>query len=347
MEMGNADADGDDVSPAGLTRLIANLQNQMDVAVRPPAAAMSRHVASSTQDTRLRLLLHRPKQSVASSVMAALHSLAAPTAADFALLPRRHLTPLPPRRSSSPYILIRSPFLARSASSLQARIQSAKELCTIATALGPERTRDELLPFLIGCIDEDDEVADAICDELVKFGPLVGGEQYIHALLPPLEAIAAGEEMVTRTKAVNGLAALAKQMPVANMLHCILPMIERLAKGHWYTQRASSCGLFHIVYPVADPAVQRQLLEWIKVLSVDQAAMVRRSVAENLETLIPMVDKVSLSEILHPVFLQLAQDEQVSIAAGDPFRVTGVPRMPSFARQLRPAAHRAAATPFR
>ena len=232
------------------------------------------------------------------------------------LLSRAHLPPPTSLscRSNLPHLPIPP------AASSQARIQSAKELCTIATALGPERTREELLPFLIGCIDEDDEVADAICDELVKFGPLVGGEQYVHALLPPLEAIAAGEEMVTRTKAINGLAALAKQMPVANMLHCILPMIERLAKGHWYTQRASSCGLFHIVYPVADPAVQRQLLEWIKVLSVDQAAMVRRSVAENLETLIPMVDKASLSEILHPVFLQLAQDEQVSIAADAPRR---------------------------
>ena len=62
---------------------------------------------------------------------------------------------------------------------VSARMTSVKQLGTIAVALGPERTRDELLPFLIGCIDEDDEVADAICDELIKFGPLVGGQAYV------------------------------------------------------------------------------------------------------------------------------------------------------------------------
>eukprot|EP00040_Diaphanoeca_grandis_P039151 m.258254 g.258254 ORF g.258254 m.258254 type:complete len:607 (+) comp36352_c0_seq1:191-2011(+) len=197
---------------------------------------------------------------------------------------------------------------------LSLRLASAKELANIAIALGPDRTRDELIPYLIGCgVDESDEVTDVICGELANFGPLVGGEQHVHTLLPLLEEIAQGEEEVTRVKAIVGLGKLAKQMPVANMLHWMLPMLERLIKGRYNTQRTSACGLFHIVYPVAEPQIQQELLGWLDRLCLDPATMVRRAVAESLQEIIPLVDKKSLSDFIHPMFIKLSEDEQDSV----------------------------------
>ena len=64
----------------------------------------------------------------------------------------------------------------------QKRLNSIRRLNTIAEALGPERTRDELVPFLTESID-DDEVLLVLAEELGKFTPHVGGRQFAFHLL--------------------------------------------------------------------------------------------------------------------------------------------------------------------
>ena len=70
------------------------------------------------------------------------------------------------------------------------RLNSVRRLTTIALALGEDRTRKELLPFLQDNHDDEDEVLLVVAEELGKFVPLVGGPNFAHTLLPPLEALA-------------------------------------------------------------------------------------------------------------------------------------------------------------
>ena len=55
------------------------------------------------------------------------------------------------------------------------RLNSIKKLSTIALALGVERTRSELIPFLTDTIYDEDEVLLALAEQLGTFTPLVGG----------------------------------------------------------------------------------------------------------------------------------------------------------------------------
>ena len=57
----------------------------------------------------------------------------------------------------------------------QLRLNSIKKLSTIALALGVERTRSELIPFLTDTIYDEDEVLLALAEQLGTFTPLVGG----------------------------------------------------------------------------------------------------------------------------------------------------------------------------
>lgn len=66
---------------------------------------------------------------------------------------------------------------------LQLRLNSIKKLSTIALALGIERTRSELIPFLTETIYDEDEVLLALAEQLGTFTPLVGGPEYVHCLL--------------------------------------------------------------------------------------------------------------------------------------------------------------------
>jgi serine/threonine-protein phosphatase 2A regulatory subunit A len=82
-------------------------------------------------------------------------------------------------------------------------LNSIKKLSTIALALGVERTRSELIPFLTGTLSllfienkkppspfffidtiyDEDEVLLALAEQLGTFTQLVGGESYVHVLL--------------------------------------------------------------------------------------------------------------------------------------------------------------------
>ena len=68
----------------------------------------------------------------------------------------------------------------------QLRLNSIKKLSTIALALGIERTRDELIPFLTDTIYDEDEVLLALAEQLGLFTNLVGGPEHAYVLLVSL-----------------------------------------------------------------------------------------------------------------------------------------------------------------
>ena len=68
---------------------------------------------------------------------------------------------------------------------MKLRLNSVRRLSTIAVALGVERTRNELIPFLNESIDDEDEVLIALADELGNFVEYVGGPPHAASLLTP------------------------------------------------------------------------------------------------------------------------------------------------------------------
>lgn len=78
------------------------------------------------------------------------------------------------------------------------RLNAIHRLSTIALALGPERSRDELVPFLHDSLDDVDEVLLAIAEELGALPEYLGGDSHAHLVLPSLEQLATGEEVLVR-----------------------------------------------------------------------------------------------------------------------------------------------------
>jgi hypothetical protein len=80
------------------------------------------------------------------------------------------------------------------------RLASIRRLSTIALALGPQRTRDELIVFLQDQLDDEDEVLLVLAEELGGFADYVGGPEYAYLVMGPLENLAAVEETLVREK---------------------------------------------------------------------------------------------------------------------------------------------------
>jgi len=164
------------------------------------------------------------------------------------------------------------------------RLNAIRRLGVISKALGPEKTRTELIPFLNGtcaifffslrlhtslinscleCLDDEDEVLLALAEELRTFVEAVGGKDFAHVLLQPLESLCSVEETVVREKAVESVVKVAEQLPNEAIEAHLVPLVRRLSGGDWFTPRTSACGIFAHTYPRVSTAIQTELRAYV------------------------------------------------------------------------------------
>ncbi|KAF3491655.1 protein phosphatase PP2A regulatory subunit A [Arthroderma uncinatum] len=189
------------------------------------------------------------------------------------------------------------------------RLNAIHRLSTIALALGPERTRDELVPFLDDSVEDEDEVLTALSEELGNFVEYVGGPEYAHVLLSPLEHLAAIEEPL----AVESLNKICEQLSPRQIEDNFIPLTVRLSKADWFTSKISAAGLYCTPYRTASPALQQGLRQQFGQLVHDDTPMVRRQAANNLAKFVKEMDSQVIIVEMVPLFQNLANDDQDSV----------------------------------
>ncbi|KAK5046756.1 Polyamine N-acetyltransferase 1 [Exophiala bonariae] len=193
------------------------------------------------------------------------------------------------------------------------RLNAIHRLSTIALALGPDRTRDELIPFLDDSVEDEDEVLTALAEELGNFIEYVGGPDYGHVLLAPLENLAAIEEPLVRDKAVESLNKICEELSDRQVEEYFIPLTIRLSKADWFTSKISACGLYTTPYKKASPSSQQGLRTQFGHLVHDETPMVRRQSANNLAKFIKEVGPSVVIDEMIPLFQHLASDDQDSV----------------------------------
>ncbi|CAD7934572.1 unnamed protein product [Amoebophrya sp. A25] len=174
---------------------------------------------------------------------------------------------------------------------LQPRLKAVQSLRTIAVALGPERTREELVPFLAAeiAVDDEDDVLIALSSEIANLLPEIGGCSYAYALLPALEELANKEEPLVRSAATHALKQIAEAMPLDILLGEMSALVHRLASHDWFTNRIAALGLLPtMIRKTADSGASSHLNSSDNFLSAycrlvkDDTPMVRRAAANAL-----------------------------------------------------------------
>lgn len=193
-------------------------------------------------------------------------------------------------------------------------IHSIKRLSLIAQALGPARTRTELIPFLIEYCDQDnDEALTAIAAQLGDFSELIGGPTHVPTLLFLLEKLAGEEECVVRDAAVKSLAKLVNHFQKADIATKFVPLIRRLANGDWFTTRVSACSLFSCTYPHVNEQLQEELRSLFNNLCNDDTPMVRKAAYQNLGQFAMQTQKQFFKSDIVPILKALATDDMDSM----------------------------------
>jgi serine/threonine-protein phosphatase 2A regulatory subunit A len=191
---------------------------------------------------------------------------------------------------------------------VQLRLNAIHRVSTIALALGPDRAREELIPFLQESSDDEDEVLLALAEELGRgFDEYIGGPEHAHVLLPPLEHLSTVEETLVRDKvrsmrphgyrafrataaytratgsfacffqATESLTKISGVLSQAQMEQYFIPLLKRLSAGEWFTARTSSAALYPPAYPKVSPTIQDELRRSYAALCSDDTPMVRRA----------------------------------------------------------------------
>lgn len=145
------------------------------------------------------------------------------------------------------------------------RINSVKNLGTIAVALGPERTRSDLLNYILGnfytkvcyialldLMDDEEEVLLALAETLGNFVDYVGGANHAIHIIGPLERLCQVEETAVREKvksidifvyinqwlkATEGIKKIISIIKVKDIESKLVEMIKRMMSGEGYTSK--------------------------------------------------------------------------------------------------------------
>lgn len=189
-------------------------------------------------------------------------------------------------------------------------------LSTIALALGEERTRVELIPFLEEVTQEDeDEVLTVLGEELGSFLPYIGGPEYAHILINTLESLSAMEEPMVRDKAVETLNKIIETQTSEQIESYFIPLIKRLSSTEWFSSRVSATGLYATVIKTlsSSHSAQDELLVMYKALCQDEAPMVRRAAATNLPGVISALPDAKFEDSIYSMFQSQVNDDQDSV----------------------------------
>ncbi|KDQ07680.1 hypothetical protein BOTBODRAFT_59815 [Botryobasidium botryosum FD-172 SS1] len=215
---------------------------------------------------------------------------------------------------------------------VQLRLNAIHRVSTIALALGPQRARDELIPFLQDSLDDEDEVLLALAEELGRgMDEYIGGKDWAHLLLGPLENLATVEETLVRDKATESITKISTLLSPAQVEEFFVPLLRRLSTADWFTSRTSGASLYPPAYPQSSDATKDELRKLFLGLASDDTPMVRRAAAKWLGPFVKTFSKQHVISDALPIYRKLSSDDQDSV------RLLTVEDLIAIAEKLDPA----------
>ena len=120
----------------------------------------------------------------------------------------------------------------------------------ISLALGRERTRKELFPYLKSCIDEEeDEIIIELAKVLSNFIDCIGGKQYIKELLNLIEIIFTIDDHFVRIEILNTIKSVIKQVgKVSEIEEDLMSIINNLYNSEDINQKKSAMNLLIFLF---------------------------------------------------------------------------------------------------
>jgi len=192
------------------------------------------------------------------------------------------------------------------------KIGAVNQLHLIASALGPQKTINELIPYMTQVVKEeplcnDEEFLYSMAKQYSVLSDHITGHEEL--LIAPLEHLAAQEETVIREQAIQSLCQIIAKRPQL-VPEYLVPTLHRLAtKIDFFTARVSACALLPTAYKHANEDQRSGLREAYSSLCVDDTPMVRRAAAHRMHDLMSVCEKQVILNDMIGIYKQLSQED--------------------------------------
>lgn len=105
------------------------------------------------------------------------------------------------------------------------RLNSIANFQTICIALGPERCKNELMPFILELLEDDEEVLSQLAQILGNCLEYVGGPSQADHLFRVLERLSGIEEVSVREKATESIQKILSQIRIKDYETSLMQLI--------------------------------------------------------------------------------------------------------------------------
>eukprot|EP00796_Vickermania_ingenoplastis_P005696 gene5696-4061_t len=199
------------------------------------------------------------------------------------------------------------------------RLSSMQGIHYIASTLGPQRTREELLLYLTDYLDDNDELLRVFASALGTMLEEVGGVAYTQSLLGPLEMLCSLEEITVRDEAVKSLKVIGSKIFSGTGPNEVRAqkdfesVVQRLSKAAPQC-RSSACALISCVYTATTSAATKEHLRHLFArLVADDEILVRRAACIALgESFAKALSAADLPSVI-PYLKSFAKDQSDGI----------------------------------
>jgi serine/threonine-protein phosphatase 2A regulatory subunit A len=206
-----------------------------------------------------------------------------------------------------------------------ARLAATRQMTRISIVLGPERCRNELIPYVLEGVTEvedDEEILLAVADALGEpalFAAL-GDQAILKMLISALEPFLAFDNPNVRDRAVASIKNVLAALPPRDVQGDGVSLIRHLAASEFFGPRVAAPPLLVELYASLSKGaaretdgLRRELRFSFCALCADDSPVVRKSAASALSQLLPLLELSEISGEVYPVFQKVCQDPQDSV----------------------------------
>ena len=179
---------------------------------------------------------------------------------------------------------------------IKTKKNAVQNLRGISLALGRERTRKELLPYLKSCIDEEeDEIIIELSKVLSNFIDCIGGKQYIKELFNLLEVILTIDEPFVRKETINTIKLIVNQIGKVNEIeNDLMSMINNLYTSEDINQKKSAMNLLMFLFKDLNKNNKSIAINYFDKFVVDNNISIRKELLNEIQdiTLLLPIDYI-------------------------------------------------------
>ena len=167
---------------------------------------------------------------------------------------------------------------------IKTKKNAVQNLRGISLALGRERTRKELLPYLKSCIDEEEgEIIIELSKVLSNFIDCIGGKQYIKELFNLLEVILTIDEPFVRKETINSIKLIVNQIgKVSEIENDLMSMINNLYISEDINQKKSAMNLLMFLFKDLNKNNKTTAINYFDKFVVDNNISIRKELLNEI-----------------------------------------------------------------